>query len=116
MSELKKWTVITNVQIRDENFPDPLEEIENIIREMGIDHNVEQERAFRIVGEHFAQDNEEQLFLYVMGIGGSGKSYVINALVELFKRCGVSEQMLLSAPTGCAAILIGGYTIHALTF
>jgi hypothetical protein len=78
--------------------------------------NVEQERAFRIVGEHFAHDEEEQLFLYVMGIGGSGKSYVINALVELFKRCGASEQMLLSAPTGSAAILINGYTIHALTF
>jgi hypothetical protein len=35
-----------------------------------------------------------------MSIGGSGKSYVINALVKLFKRCGASEQMLLSAPTG----------------
>ena len=91
---------MTNVRLRDETSPDPLEEIENIIRETGINDNVDQEHAFRIVGEHFAHNEEEQLFLYMMGIGGSGKSYVINALVELFKWCGASEQMLLSAPTG----------------
>jgi len=58
----QKWTVITNVQIRDENFPDPLEEIENIIRETGIDHNVEQERAFRIVGEHLHKTTKSNYF------------------------------------------------------
>ncbi|KAJ7603337.1 hypothetical protein DFH06DRAFT_917446, partial [Mycena polygramma] len=83
---------------------------------MNIRGNKEQERAVRIVGEHFIAGTEEQLLLYIAGVGGSGKSYVIHALVELFKRCGASDQLLLSAPTGCAAVLISGYTIHALTF
>ncbi|KDQ51996.1 hypothetical protein JAAARDRAFT_91810, partial [Jaapia argillacea MUCL 33604] len=74
------------------------------------------ERAVRMIGEHFISKSTEQLLLYVSGIGGSGKSYVIKAIVELFKRCGYPDELLLSAPTGCAAILIDGYTIHVLTF
>ncbi|KAN0088121.1 PIF1-like helicase domain containing protein, partial [Tylopilus felleus] len=78
--------------------------------------NEEQSRAFRIVAEHFAFDGMKQLLLFITGIGGSGKSHVIKAIVVLFKRCGCSENLLLSAPTGSAAILIDGYTIHALIF
>lgn len=95
---------------------DPWRELENIIIEQRIDKNPEQERAVRIVAEHFINDEDGQLVLHVSGIGGSGKSHVISALVELFRRCGGSRKLLLSAPTGCAAVLIGGYTIHALTF
>jgi len=40
----------------------------------------------------------------------------VRAIVEMFKRCGASEKNTVSAPTSCAAVLIGGYTIHALTF
>ncbi|KDQ65220.1 hypothetical protein JAAARDRAFT_107209, partial [Jaapia argillacea MUCL 33604] len=82
----------------------------------GIDQNPEQEQAVRIIGEHFILGDQEQLLLYISGIGGSGKSHVIRAVVEFFKRCGHSNKILLSAPTGCAAVLIDGYTIHALTF
>ncbi|KAJ6517156.1 hypothetical protein DFH09DRAFT_812044, partial [Mycena vulgaris] len=82
----------------------------------GIAGNPEQERAVRMVGEHFIHGLDDQLLMYIAGVGGAGKSYVIKAVVELFRRCGYSERLLLSAPTGCAAILIDGYTIHALTF
>ncbi|KAH7912388.1 hypothetical protein BJ138DRAFT_989776, partial [Hygrophoropsis aurantiaca] len=58
----------------------------------------------------------ESLQMFLTGIGGSGKSFVIKAVVELFERCGASSELLLSAPTGSAAVLIDGYTIHALTF
>ncbi|KAJ6601230.1 hypothetical protein DFH09DRAFT_886634, partial [Mycena vulgaris] len=78
--------------------------------------NVEQERALRMIGEHFISGTEEQLLMYVAGVGGSGKSFLVNTLVEFFECCGVSDNLLLSAPTGCAAVLISGYTIHALTF
>jgi ATP-dependent DNA helicase PIF1 len=116
MRELKSCLEVTNVTIRDNTTMDPWEEIENIIEDTGIHDNVDQERAFRIAAEHFVRGDEDQLFLYIMGIGGSGKSFVIKALVGLFRRCGASEQLLLSAPTGAAAVLIDGYTIHALTF
>jgi ATP-dependent DNA helicase PIF1 len=59
---------------------------------------------------------EHQLLLYIGGAAGTGKSHVIRAIVELFKRCGYSEKLLVSATTGSAAVLIEGYTIHALTF
>jgi hypothetical protein len=35
---------------------------------------------------------------------------------QLFKRHGASERLLLSTPIGSAAMLIGGCTIHAVTF
>ncbi|KAJ7088873.1 hypothetical protein B0H15DRAFT_757925, partial [Mycena belliarum] len=78
--------------------------------------NVEQLRALRIIAEHFIFGMEEQLLLYIAGVGGAGKSFVIKAVVEFFRRCGVSDSIMLSAPTGCAAVLIDGFTIHALTF
>ncbi|KIJ11374.1 hypothetical protein PAXINDRAFT_36917, partial [Paxillus involutus ATCC 200175] len=65
---------------------------------------------------HFINGQLDQLLLFITGIGGSGKSHVIKAIVEVFRRCGVSEQILLSVPMGCAAVLIDGYTIHTLTF
>lgn len=55
------------------------------------------------------------MLLYMGGVGGTGKSYVIKAVVRLFQRCGMPEKLLLSAPTGIAAVLIDGYTIHSLT-
>lgn len=106
--------------------------LDEIITEMNIAGNPEQERAVRMIAEHFIRNNEietigdvhaesapdnlDQLLLYVAGVGGTGKSHVIKAVVEFFERCNAREQLLLSAPTGIAAVLIDGYTIHALTF
>lgn len=116
LQEMESSMVVLDIPQRDDASPDPACELENVIRDLGILGNAEQERAVRIIGEHFILGKEAQLLMYVGGIAGSGKSYVVKAVVELFKRCGVSDSLLLSAPTGCAAVLIGGYTIHALTF
>ncbi|KAG1884143.1 hypothetical protein F4604DRAFT_1525519, partial [Suillus subluteus] len=78
--------------------------------------NPEQEMSFRIIGEHFINDKVDQLLMFITGIGGSGKSHVIRATVELFKRCSAPEKLTLSTSTGSAAVLIDGYIIHALTF
>ncbi|KAH7906875.1 hypothetical protein BJ138DRAFT_1015494, partial [Hygrophoropsis aurantiaca] len=95
---------------------DCLKEVDNIVRELHFDGNEEQERSFRIIAEHFLNGDKDPLRMFVTGMGGTGKSYVIDAVVELFRRCGASSKLLLSAPTGSAAVLINGYTIHALTF
>lgn len=95
---------------------DPYDILETVIREKGLQGNEEQEWAVRIVANHYISHNPEQLFLYITGVAGSGKSHVINTIVDVFKLCGNSQQVLLSTPTGCAAVLIHGYTIHALTF
>ncbi|KAI0066313.1 hypothetical protein BV25DRAFT_1776899, partial [Artomyces pyxidatus] len=78
--------------------------------------NDEQERAVRIVAEHYIDRDPEQLLMYISGVGGTGKSHVIRAISEFFARMDRSESLLLSAPTGIAAVLIQGFTLHALTF
>jgi len=57
----------------------------------------------------------EQMLIFITGIGGSGKSHVIRAILGAFVRTSRYQQILLSAPTGSAACLIDGYTIHTLT-
>lgn len=54
------------------------------------------------------------LLHYVGGVGGTGKSLVIHAMKELLARCDMSDAYHCAAPTGCAATLIGGNTLHFL--
>ncbi|KAF8426462.1 hypothetical protein L210DRAFT_808084, partial [Boletus edulis BED1] len=78
----------------------------------GLDNNEEQPRAFTTAAEHFINASTEQMVMLITGIG---KSHAIKAIIALFRRCGCPENLLLSAPTGSAAILIEGYAMHALT-
>ncbi|KAH7905660.1 hypothetical protein BJ138DRAFT_1017420, partial [Hygrophoropsis aurantiaca] len=107
---------IIDAEGADLTIEDCRREVDELINEFGFDDNEEQERSFRIITDHFLDQSVQPLHMFMTGIGGSGKSYVIKALVEFFRRCGASQQLLLSAPTGSAAVLIDGYTIHALTF
>ncbi|EGO27022.1 hypothetical protein SERLADRAFT_407600 [Serpula lacrymans var. lacrymans S7.9] len=68
-----------------------------------------------INNEHHLLQSHKQLFLYISGVGGAGKSHVINCMVEFMKHCNDKGKVLLSAPTGYAVVLIHGHTIHALT-
>ncbi|TFK77671.1 hypothetical protein K466DRAFT_442517, partial [Polyporus arcularius HHB13444] len=87
--------------------------IEQVIIEYHLLDNVEQLRAFEIVAEHVCFGGS-QLRMYIGGVGGTGKSHVVKAILRLFVLLGRRNQILVSAPTGAAAILIGGYTIHSL--
>jgi hypothetical protein len=92
------------------------EVVENIILDFTMTENEEQQQALRIIADHFIYGTDDQLLMYIGGMGGTGKSHIIEAIIELFRQCGYSEKLLVSAATGCAAVLINGYTIHALTF
>ncbi|KAL9561046.1 hypothetical protein ACKAV7_014787 [Fusarium commune] len=54
-----------------------------------------------------------QLCQFVGGEGGTGKSRVIKALVELFASKGISNRLLVTATSGTAAARINGITIHS---
>ena len=90
----------------------------DIIRQVVLENNLlsnkEQLRAFELVAQH-ACFGGEQLLMYVGGVGGTGKTHVVNSILRLFKLLGTSGKILVAAPTGAAAILIGGHTIHSLT-
>ena len=73
----------------------------------------DQERAFRIVANHVVSPGSEQLMMYVGGMGGTGKSQVIKALMELYKSRNESHRFVVLAPTGTAAALLHGSTYHS---
>jgi hypothetical protein len=54
-----------------------------------------------------------QLCQFVGGEGGTGKSRIIEAIVELFESKGISHRLLVTATSGTAAARINGITIHS---
>lgn len=85
-----------------------------VILDMGLAVNSEQLRAFGIIAQHLCGKQNDQLLMYVGGVGGTGKSHLIKAVVLLFERLGRREELMLGAPTGIAAVLIGGSTLHSI--
>lgn len=86
--------------------------------------NEEQARAFSVVANHvidniLSEDESEDkqpkpLFLQVLGEGGTGKSRIINSIKNFFVGVHRKKWLKLCAPTGKAASLINGTTIHSL--
>ena len=76
--------------------------------------NKEQDRAFRIVANHACSPDSEQLKMYIAGMGGTGKTQVIKALVEFFRVRNESHRFTIVAPTGSAAALLQGSTYHSM--
>ncbi|KLO04884.1 hypothetical protein SCHPADRAFT_840048, partial [Schizopora paradoxa] len=75
--------------------------------------NKEQQRAFNIITNHVTSHTNHRLQMYLGGMAGTGKSQVIRAVTEFFDSIGQSGQIILLAPTGSAAALIGGSTYHS---
>ena len=76
--------------------------------------NEEQERAFRIVAQHACLPYSEQLKMYLGGMGGTGKSQVIKALMHFFRQRNEPHRFTVLAPTGSAAVLVDGSTYHSV--
>jgi len=47
-------------------------------------------------------------------MGGTGKTQVLNALIEFFKERNESHHIMILAPTGSAAALLNGSTYHSV--
>ena len=50
--------------------------------------------------------------MYLGGMGGTGKSRVIEALSNFFAARNEAHHFVIVAPTGTAAALLGGSTYH----
>jgi len=46
------------------------------------------------------------------GVGGTGKTYLLNAIIERFKSDDIKKTVAVTASTGVAAYGIGGITVH----
>jgi hypothetical protein len=87
-------------------------QLDSVVEKYGL--NQDQERAFRIVANHATSGAEsERLSMYLGGMGGTGKSQVIKALVSLFTERKEAHRFMILAPTGSAAALIHGSTYHS---
>ena len=85
--------------------------IEDVIEKFEL--NSDQERAFRIVANHAVTPGAEQLAMYLGGMGGTGKSQVIKALMQFFKSGNESHRFVVLAPTGTAAAPLQRSTYHS---
>ncbi|KAF8231680.1 hypothetical protein L208DRAFT_1192207, partial [Tricholoma matsutake] len=54
------------------------------------------------------------LKMYLGGIGSTGKSQFIKALIYFFEMRNESHQIMIVAPTGSAAALLNGSTYHSV--
>jgi len=88
--------------------------IENTIIKFNL--NEEQKRAFHIIANHATMQHHitDQLLMYLGGMGGTGKSQVIKALIHFFNTRNKSHQFLVLAPTASAAALLNGSTYHSI--
>lgn len=100
----------------DQHFKASDPEVDHMIKsiEVDADLNAEQSWAFRIIENHASEHNNKCLQMYLGGMGGTGKSYVIKALIDFFCACGEKYRFLVLAPTGLAAALLSGSTYHSI--
>ncbi|KAJ7858194.1 hypothetical protein B0H13DRAFT_1640619, partial [Mycena leptocephala] len=82
--------------------------LRSVVSDWGL--NTEQERAFKLIANHAISDDPEQLKMYLGGVGGTGKSTVIKALIDFFERRNERHRFIVLAPTGTAAALLNGST------
>ena len=68
-----------------------------------------QQRAFDWL-KYSVEQNSSQILVAVIGAAGCGKSFVMGAMVEYLRQCNLVVTKL--APSGVAASLIKGTTIH----
>ena len=54
------------------------------------------------------------LKMYLGGMGGTGKSQVITALIAFFEKRNEAYHIMTVAPTGSAATLLNGSTYHSV--
>ncbi|KAF8426437.1 hypothetical protein L210DRAFT_3420682, partial [Boletus edulis BED1] len=95
----------------------PSELIEKIERESQL--NEKQRFAFRIITDHFIQTHVRkepkqvnQLSMLMTGPGGTGKAHVVRAVQRVMEHYSCGHLIRFLAPTGSAAALIEGMTVH----
>lgn len=71
--------------------------------------NDAQRIAYNIAQDHLISENKEQQLIMITGLGGSGKSFVIQALNQL-----LHTKSRVCAFFGIAAFYIKGKTLHSL--
>jgi hypothetical protein len=102
----------TNQIVNNEQSFKHKEALENICNEFNL--NEKQQIAIKYFLAKTINTNIDQRRIYVGGEGGTGKSRIIAAAIKYFEVINKSGELFVSAPTGSAAKVINGLTIHHL--
>lgn len=104
------------------------ETLEELMKRISLEHSLNQEQfvAFKIASTRFVEilqaegnglsdkdKNDLALRMLMTGPGGTGKTHVVRALHAVMTAYGCSHRIRYLAPTGTAAALIDGTTIHS---
>ena len=73
----------------------------------------ERATAFSHIERHLTSHGGGQVLMYLGGEGGTGKSTCICAIEHFSLAWGLRSTLALTAPTGAAAVVINGCTIHS---
>lgn len=76
--------------------------------------NTEQIRAFMLLANHASKPQRIPLRMYMGGMGGTGKSRVIKAMIEFFVRRREEYRFCVLGPTGSVAAMLNGSTYHSV--
>ena len=95
---------------------------DDIITKIGKEYNLQSQQwiAFRIITQSFFQkyvlkqqpSDHKVLRMFLTGPGGTGKTHVVKAVQKVMEYYGAGHTIRFLAPTGSAASLIDGMTIH----
>lgn len=78
--------------------------------------NVDQKRLFSVVSQKLGNSDctNNPLRFFITGGAGSGKSFTLKLFVEQIRRLSKDRHsVVIAAPTGVAARLVGGCTLHS---
>jgi DNA replication protein DnaC len=80
---------------------------------------IEQMDAYNKIVNYLSGDNGEQMIMFISGEGGTGKSYLLEVIVEYErltygKQVGIYGPALIITPTGAAASVVGGFTWQSI--
>ena len=104
IGDMPNW-ITTKKALCNTNFYTPLTEFVDTST-----FSLMQQKAYNIVRNHAEQLWPKlPLFLIIIGVGGTGKSYVISALCQMLQ-----HKSAIAAPTGKAAFNVKGVTLHSL--
>ncbi|CAG8602697.1 2590_t:CDS:2 [Cetraspora pellucida] len=89
------------------------------LEKFSIGLNKEQKKAYFLMCDHCQRNQPNvinkpsQLLLYITAAGGTGKTKVVQSVISYFEYTFQHYKIIVLAPTGIAAAIISGYTIHS---
>jgi hypothetical protein len=116
--EHRTFTTVTY----DDNLNNIFMSSETVINQIAKNEHLQTQQliVFRIIARSFIntyvekkkKDHEESLRMFLTGPGGTGKTHVVKAVQKVMKFYGAEHTIRFLAPTGSAASLVDGMTIH----